>query len=110
MMIDTLTYAGFAALQGERFEVRLGAGQTLALTLATATQAPPPTPASPLGERFSLIFVGPRSPFLAQGTYEFSHPALGSFPLFIVPVGAEADQAQYEAVFNRLKRPEAATS
>ena len=109
-MLETLTYSSFAPCQGDKFTVQLEPDQTLLLTLSTATEAPPPTPKSPLGERFSLIFHGPRSTVLPQGTYTFSHPALGSFPLFIVPIGADDDHLHYQAVFNRLKRQEAATS
>jgi hypothetical protein len=109
-VLEALTYSSFAPCVGEGFEVRLGSDQSLLLTLNTATESPPPTPQSPLGERFSLIFYGPRATFLPQGTYTFSHPALGSFPLFIVPVGADAAQVHYEAVFNRLKQPATPTA
>lgn len=108
--LDTLTYRSFAPHLGDGFAVQFGPDQTLLLTLTTATELQPPTPQSPQGERFSLIFNGPRSTFLPQGTYAFSHPVLGSFPLFIVPIGTDADHLQYQAVFNRLKQQDAPTS
>ncbi len=53
-------------------------------------------------EQFSLIFRGPPEPCLAQQTYELQHSAMGTFDLFLVPVGADADGMTYEAVFSRL--------
>jgi hypothetical protein len=103
-MSDELTYATFAALQGEAFQVQVAPDDTVAVTLGSATlhgtganQAVP----SRQGERFSLEFLGPRSRFLPQATYRFMHPRLGSFPVFIVPIGAEQDAFRYEAIFNR---------
>ena len=55
------------------------------------------------GARFSLLFQGPHDRLLPQGTYQFDHDQIGSFPLFIVPVGAAKSGLQYEAVFNRLE-------
>lgn len=51
---------------------------------------------------FSLLFrAAPDAP-LGALTYEFSHPRLGTFPLFITPVLGKPDGRYYEAVFNRL--------
>jgi hypothetical protein len=50
---------------------------------------------------FSVLFRGPVDRSLAQGTYQFSHRKIGSFPLFIVPMAPTADARYYEAVFNQ---------
>jgi hypothetical protein len=54
-------------------------------------------------ESFSLTFVGPRGKLIPQNTYEISHPALGDFYLFLVPVGMRAlgKPEYFEAVINR---------
>lgn len=52
--------------------------------------------------QFSLLFRGPRQPAIDQGTYRLEHPAVGSFVLFLVPVGESADARHYEAIFNRI--------
>jgi hypothetical protein len=57
---------------------------------------------SPHQERFSVLFKGPKEPFLAQGTRHFVHDQMGDFDLFIVPIGADDGSVTYEATFNRL--------
>jgi hypothetical protein len=113
-MAEEITYGAFAAHKGESFEIQAGPGETVAVVLASATviggaASPSRAAAETEAESFSLEFRGPRARFLAQGTYQLEHPALGSFPLFIVPVGLEGEEYRYEAVFNRLPRPRAST-
>jgi hypothetical protein len=54
-------------------------------------------------EQFALTFRGPRDPYVGQGTFPLTHPVMGSFDLFLVPVAQDAEGFLYEAVFNRLK-------
>ena len=66
--------------------------------------------AAPGGECFSLLFRGSGGPALQQNTYFVEHPALGTFKLFLVPVGADDNGAQgYLATINRLSHKEALT-
>lgn len=53
-------------------------------------------------EQFSLIFRGPAQPLLKQGTRHFVHPSLGELDLFLVPIGATPEGADYEAAFTRF--------
>lgn len=53
-------------------------------------------------EQFSVLFAGPASPWLGQGTYALIHPQLGPLELFIVPLGPQGNQMIYEAVFSHL--------
>lgn len=85
---------------GTAFQVRGAAGEAADLELTEASA----TGQDPRFEQFSLLFSGPAAAFLPQGTYEFSHPALGSFALFIVPIGQGAGAIRYQAVFNRFRR------
>jgi hypothetical protein len=48
---------------------------------------------------FSIVFRGPSQPVLAQMTYRIEHAVLGSFDLFIVPIGPDEAGMRYEAVF-----------
>jgi hypothetical protein len=57
----------------------------------------------PRFEQFSIVFRGPLQPVLPQKIYPFEHPEIGSFSLFIVPIGQEAEGTLYQAVFNRFK-------
>jgi len=53
-------------------------------------------------EQFSLLFMGPISSPLGQGTYAFLHAKMGRQELFIVPIGPRDGKLAYEAVFARL--------
>lgn len=55
-------------------------------------------------EAFSLMFAGPRTVPLEQGTYDFKHARLGSMALFIVPIGEDDKGRYYQCIFNRLAR------
>lgn len=50
---------------------------------------------------FIVLFRGPRSPRLKQGTYRIESRALGTFSLFLVPGGAYGSGTAYTATFNR---------
>lgn len=56
-------------------------------------------------EQFSVLFTGPVSPWLTQGTYTLNHTQMGQLDLFIVPLGPRDDRMTYEAVFARLIEP-----
>lgn len=107
----TLDMKGFTAYLGQDFRLhdRLS---TVVVKLVKVTDRSAVTsmrvarPGTVTGvECFSLTFSGPRTRALAQNTYQFDHPALGSFPLFIVPMGVSADGPHYEAAFYRLHAP-----
>ncbi len=54
-------------------------------------------------ECFSLIFRGPKEPAMNQMIYTLTHPKMGEFQLFMVPVQyGKPDGIYYQAVFNRL--------
>jgi hypothetical protein len=96
-MTTQLNRAVFAGREGETFRIRTTAPEAIETTLAEVTASPPEK------ERpFSILFHGPIDPVLPQGTYEFEHESLGTFTLFIVPVGPDPSRQrmQYEAVFN----------
>ena len=51
-------------------------------------------------ERFSVVFFGPADVFLPQNTYRLTHPEMGEFEVFLVPIKQEAEGFRYEAVYN----------
>jgi len=51
-------------------------------------------------ERFSIFFKGPGDHYLPQHVYSLQHEHMGTFELFLVPVGQDARGFHYEAVFN----------
>ena len=49
---------------------------------------------------FSLHFLGPVSrQFLQQHTYQMVNEKMGTFDIFIVPLGTETGRMRYEAIF-----------
>ena len=44
-------------------------------------------------ERFSVFFVGPGDPFLAQRVYSLVHEQMGEFELFLVPLAGGAGRS-----------------
>jgi hypothetical protein len=48
---------------------------------------------------FSLEFRGPGESLMEQGTHRFQHRTLGTFELFVVPIGRDDTGIRYEAVF-----------
>jgi hypothetical protein len=54
-------------------------------------------------ECFSLIFKGPKEKLFHQKLYTLTHPNLGEFILFLVPISyGKQDAIYYQAVFNRI--------
>ena len=51
---------------------------------------------------FIVLFRGPRSPKLGQGTYRIESRTLGTFSLFLVPGWTYESGTAYTATFNRL--------
>ena len=102
--LAALDSAKFSGVLRSRFQVRAGASEPVELELAEVT------PERRFGagsagaaeyESFSVLFEGPDTAPLGQGTYSFKHARLGNFDLFIVPVGHKGQKIQYQAVFNR---------
>lgn len=90
------THAAFSAQLGSVFEVLGAAEAGVSLELGTVS------PAANGFSAFSLVFLGDDALRLGQGIHRFSHPELGDFDLFIVPLGPlrTNGRMQYEAVFN----------
>jgi hypothetical protein len=53
-------------------------------------------------EMFSLLFRGDPGRIHPQQVYPMEHDAIGTFDLFLVPVGRDHAGTSYEAIFNRL--------
>ena len=94
-MLETFTVATFTPLVGEVFEVEAGDEPAVELRLVEATVLGPGVGR----DQFSLVFRGPPGPVMPQSIYPIDHGTLGSFELFLVPIGADTTGASYEAVF-----------
>lgn len=96
-MLETLTHEVFAKHLQSDFELRLDDGDPIVLTLHEVKTLE----GSDAKDRmpFSVIFNGPKEPVLEQAIYALEHPDMGDLGLFLVPLMADAQGAQYEAVF-----------
>jgi hypothetical protein len=105
MNLAELTIEAAKPLAGTVFEVALPDGGTTqmklddALTLDVRQRRRVRGAPTPKREPFSLYFLGEPSFVLPQGMYDFTSEALTLEGLFIVPVGQDDQNTEYEAVF-----------
>jgi hypothetical protein len=91
-----LRHATYEPLVGTEFRVHVPGARALRLRLVEARPLHSP------GEAFSLLFRGRRRVEIHGGTYRLEHRALGSFELFVNPVGRGVKGLDLEAVINRI--------
>lgn len=96
----SLALSDFKPLIGQGFSVP-GQDDDTIFTRLTLVQAAATGRAHPGREEpFSLVFEGPRTEALDQATYFLEHEAIGSQPVFLVPISEDAEHRRYEALFN----------
>src|SRR5262245_19322718 len=97
LMLESLTAESFTQRLGERFRVHARPEMAIDVELIEANVLG----ASNASRRapFSILFRGPLSPVWPQRTYRLDHDAMGSFDLFLVPVGPDATGMVYQAIF-----------
>jgi hypothetical protein len=96
--VEHATAAMFQAHLNTPFAVRSAGGIRLPLRLTRVTERPLTRGI----EQFSLSFQAPAGSLLPHGTHAFRHSALGTFDLFVSPVGGVSAQSRvYEACFSR---------
>ena len=112
MSEDPFRHELFAPLVGSTFHIQFTDG-VIDLRLEEVTPLPAPryltsngevpVPESVLARRspFTLSFRGPRNVQLPQRVYRMTQETFAEpLDVFIVPVGADAEGYQYQAVFN----------
>jgi hypothetical protein len=97
-MLDKLTIDDFRGRVGETFAATAEGGATLTLTLRSADALYTP-PGDQGRTPFSLEFTDEAQDHLPQQIVDVEHADLGSFPLFVVPLGPSPEGMRYEAVF-----------
>jgi hypothetical protein len=98
-MLESFTIATVTPHVGDAFLLRASPEIALPLTLTSATGAGPVPDDAARRVPFALLFHGPQTPILPQRIYRLEHDALGTFDLFLVPLGPDARGMRYEAVF-----------
>jgi hypothetical protein len=101
--VTDLALARFTPHVGSDFMVRTAARHSERVTLLEATAREPHSADRPglRGESFSLIFAGGGAKTFDDGSFTVTHPAMGAFPLFLVPVGQGSQTQRYQAVVDR---------
>ncbi|HKQ51693.1 MAG TPA: hypothetical protein VJT74_04945 [Pyrinomonadaceae bacterium] len=98
------TMATFVPYVNSGFRLQLGRYWKYMRLVEVKNLGPAKTaPANNLNECFSLTFIAPRGQKIEQKAYTVRHAALGTFTLFLVPVGrrTRTSPEYYEAVINR---------
>jgi hypothetical protein len=86
----------YVPLVGSVFKIHREGASTLSVKLVSATRL------QGVGESFSLIFRGHGNARLEQQIYTLEQPSLGSFQLFLVPVGPATKGQDFQAIVNRI--------
>ena len=105
-VLDELSASVFAAQLDTEFRVAFEGVPPVALELFEVTEGDPAS----AQEHFSLVFRGAHDRVLSQGMCRMEHAELGAVVLFIVPIGPDSRGMRYQAVFNRLRKPEETSS
>ena len=99
-MSDFQSAADFEKCLDTDFRVELESPGPIAIKLIAVTPRESEPHEEAGMERFSAVFSGPPDTFLPQGTYRVTHPEMGEFYVFLVPLAPEAGVFKYEAVYN----------
>jgi len=97
-MSDALISTDFEPHLNQMFCIHLDNATSINLQLVSVTEL---GTGSQTGFRnpFSLHFLGPISEqYLQQRTYQMVNEKMGTFDIFIVPLGVEAGRMRYEAI------------
>jgi Domain of unknown function (DUF6916) len=101
--VEHLTVDAFQPRVGDRFCFRLRPDDAIDAELIEARPlvdpGNPPAGKSQRRTPFSLLFRTSRTTVLPQRIYEVEHDEMGSYDIFLVPVGPDAVGMVYEAIF-----------
>ena len=100
--LATLTVDAFQPKVGERFRIRAGSETCIESELIEVRVLGEPGRSSKDGSRrtpFALLFRTANSGALPQRIYAVEHDTMGSYDIFLVPVGPDALGMVYEAIF-----------
>ena len=94
-MLDLLRCEDFEAHLHSAFDMTAG-GATTPLELIAVARLPQPAVTR---QPFSLLFRGGTT-VRPQGIYHLSRVGVGSFEVFLVPIGKDDSGVRYEAIFS----------
>lgn len=97
-MSENISRDSFAGQLNTKFHIHFTPENIVETELTEVTELKK----TPRSQSFSILFLAPINDPFIQGVYRMEHPELGSFELFIVPVGKNEKGIKYEALFNHL--------
>lgn len=98
--METFTVETFAPHVGEVFTIVGESEAPIGLELTAANDLSHQfNQASPTRGQFSIHFRGPAEWILPQKTYRMEFEPIGTFDIFLVPIGRDDAGTRYEAVF-----------
>ena len=97
-MSEHLTRDAFAEQLNTKFYIHFTPENAVEAELTEVSELK----ARPPQESFSIIFLAPIEIPFEQKIYKIEHSGLGTFELFLVPIGKNEKGINYESVFNRL--------
>lgn len=102
MDLEKVTAADFRTHLDTPFRVRLNDSESATITLTEVVEKSPDFLAPGAGRLpFVLHFHGQHQGYLPQHIWQLSHESLGTFEIFLVPLGPDGNRGmQYEAIFN----------
>lgn len=100
-MLESFTVQTFSEHLGSTFRIHPDASNSLDIELISAAELGGGAGSDQAGRRrpFSIVFRGPGDVLLPQRIYRMEHPGIGSFELFLVPIGPDEKGLRYEAIF-----------
>ena len=99
--LDTLTVETFQPRIGQTFRIRPHPDADVSAELIEARPLGEPGRATASKRRmpFTLSFRTNLNPVLPQRIYEVAHDEMGTYEIFLVPVGPDGTGMVYEAIF-----------
>jgi pimeloyl-ACP methyl ester carboxylesterase len=99
--LETFTAETFSEHLGTTFRIYPSAESPLGIELISVTELGEEPERDVAGHRrpFSILFRGTRDVLLPQRIYRIEHAEIGSFEIFLVPIGPDDKGHRYEAIF-----------
>ena len=97
-MAAALEHEEFSKHLNTEFRIHVNESETVAAELTSVSEHL----LSAVQERFAITFRTSNDIFLGQGMRQLDHDQMGTFTLFLVPIGQNDQGTTYEVCFNRL--------
>ena len=100
MLIESLSHEQFASRLGSHFTLSDDDMPSIDLRLIEVQPLQKHGGLPESRTPFSLLFKAASQQVFPQRLYHLRHDAMGELPIFLVPIGRDAEGVTYEAIFN----------